>query len=229
MNDHSEALSILQKARDALTARLTQRIIESEHEIVEDAEGNSYFSEIETIYEQLGGRLAHLNAMLSNLPPAPPQHSSEAAASEVIYADLASSPSSTLDVDATGPLTLLALPAPMTYDDARVEPMVEVFAGIVLYVKSGDLTSGARLISELFDVKPSLARRGAQAFERQLDRYPDLARRFEQFGASIDATNEYAAATLLGECFEFQPIDALLLVRALKQHNDPGTSSDSVN
>ena len=224
MEDHSEALSILQKARDALTARLTQRIIESEHEIVEDAEGSSYFSEIETIYEQLGARLAHLNAMLSNLPPAPPQHCSETAASEVIYADLASSPSSTLDVDATGPLTLLALPSPATYDDARVEPMVEVFAGIVMTVKSGDLTGGARLISELFDVKPSLARRGAQAFERQLNRFPDLARRFEQFGASIDATNEYAAATLIGECFEFQPIDALLLVRSLKQHNDPGTA-----
>jgi hypothetical protein len=223
MNDQSQALSILQKARDALTARLTQRIIDAQQEIVEDAEGNSYLSEIETIYEQLGGRLAHLNAMLSNLPPAPPQHSSETAASEVIYADLASSPSSTLDVDATGPLTLLALPAPATYDETRVEPIIELFAGIVLYIKSGDLTSGARLISELFDVKPSLARRGAQAFGRQLERFPDLARRFEQFGASIDATNEYAAATLLGECFEFQPIDALLLVRSLKEHHDSGS------
>jgi hypothetical protein len=43
--------------------------------------------------------------------------------------------------------------------------MVEVFAGIVLYAQAGDLAGAARLIAEVFDVRPSLARRGAQAFE----------------------------------------------------------------
>ncbi len=71
MNPHSLALSILQKARDALAERLTQRIIDAEHEIAEDAAGSTYLSEIESIYDQLGGRLAHVNAMLANLPPAP--------------------------------------------------------------------------------------------------------------------------------------------------------------
>jgi hypothetical protein len=223
MDPHSQALSILQNARDALSARLAQRIIESEQEIVEDAEGGSYLSEIETIYDQLGGRLTHLNAMLANLPPAAAGSASDAA-SEVIYADLASSPSSTFDVDATGPLPILALPAPAAYEEEVVEqPLVEVFAGIVLCAQAGESNGAARLISELFDIKPSQARRGAMAFERQLARFPELGRRFEQLGADIDETNEYAAATLLGECFEFQPIDALLLVRSLKEHHDSGS------
>ena len=236
MDSHAQAIAILQKARDALAARLTQRVIEAQQEIEEDAEGGTYFSEIEAIYDQLGGRLAHLNAMLSSLPPTPAQPYSDTTASEIVYADLAASPSSTLDplstldpsstfdIDATNPLTLLALPAPSPCDEPQQEPMVEVFAGIVLYAQAGDLSGAARLIAEVFDVRPSLARRGAQAFERQLDRYPDLGRRFEQLGSAIAETNEYAAATLLGECFEFQPIDALLLVRALKNHQEPETT-----
>src|SRR6186713_3195930 len=64
MDSQAQAIAILQKARDALAARLTQRVIESQQEIEDDADGGTYFSEIEAIYDQLGGRLAHLNAML---------------------------------------------------------------------------------------------------------------------------------------------------------------------
>jgi len=220
MNQHSRAISILQKARDALSQRLTERIIEGEHDIAEDAAGGSYLSEIEAIYEQLGGRLAHVNAMLSNLPPAPPPlpQSAETAASEIVYADLAASQNTSLDLDATAPLTLLALPAPPHAEEA--DPLLEAFAGIVLNIHAGDLHLAARLIAELFDIKPSQARRGATAFARQLERFPELGRRFEQLGATLDETNEYAAATLLGECFEFQPIDALLMARSLKSQGD---------
>ncbi len=128
-----------------------------------------------------------------------------------MYADLASSPTSSLDVDVTAPMTLLALPAPPHGDES--EPLLEAFAMIVLHTEAGNLHASARLIAELFDVKPSQARRGALAFARQIERYPELGRRFEQLGSTIDETNEYAAATLLGECFDFQPIDALLMAR----------------
>ncbi len=232
MDQLSEAIAILQKARDALAARLTERIVDSQLEIVEDAEGGSYLSEIEAIYEQLGGRLAHVNAMLSNLPPAPPVGaqagetvSSETAASEMVYADMATGPGAALDVEVPGTL-MLALPAPPPAEEARVEPMVEIFASIVMFVKRGELSAGARILGELFDIRPSLARRGVQAFEQNLRHFPELARRFEQFGASIDAMNEYAAATLLGECFGFQPIDALLLVRSIKRPITPRLDCD---
>ncbi len=222
MNPRSQAISILQKARDALGERLTQRILESQHEIEADAEGGSYLSEIETIYEQIGGRLAHLNAMLSNLPPADPTmavdapFAADATASEIIYADLASAYPAGLDAESTAPLTLLALPAPAHDEEPREESLADRFASIVFEVQSGDMVSASWLISELFDIKPSQARRAAQAFARQLGGYPDLARRIEELGVSLETTNEYAAATLLGECFEFQAIDALALVRVLK-------------
>jgi hypothetical protein len=35
-------------------------------------------------------------------------------------------------------------------------------------------------------------------------------------GSALEDTNEYAAATLLVECFEFQAIEALAIVHGLK-------------
>jgi hypothetical protein len=225
MNPNERALDILQKARDALCTRLTERILDSEQEIAEDAEGSSYLSEIEAIYEQLGGRLAHLNAMLANLPPAQVQPTAEPTtetASEVVYADLASGTSATFDIEIAASPPLLGLPAPPTREESEVWSLTVGLGRVVQMTRADDLTEAAHLISEVFDLRPSQARRAAAAFQRQLCRYPDLARRLEQFGMEFRELNEYAAATLLGECFEFQAIDALLLVRSMRQQRLPG-------
>jgi hypothetical protein len=228
MNERSLAISILQRARDALAGRLSQRIVESQREIEEDAAGGSYLSEIEAIYDQIGARLAHLNAMLTNLPPEDPLPATDlprgdATASEIVYADLAAGHALPLDLEAAPP-SPLGLPAPATGKQPPGEPLVEMFANIVIHSQSGDWSSATRLISELFDVKPSQARRGALAFARQMDQFPELALRIEQLGAALAETNDYAAATLLADCFEFQAIDALALVRALKsRQGDPST------
>jgi hypothetical protein len=219
MNERSLAISILQRARDALSERLSQRIVESQHEIEEDAAGGSYLSEIETIYDQIGARLAHLNAMLTNLPPEDPQPATDSAgdatASEIVYADLAAGRALRIDVESAPPLPL-GLPAPSPSEKPAGEPLVEMFANIVIHTQSGNSASAARAISELFDIKPSQAERGAQAFARQMDDFPELAMRIERLGSALAETNDYAAATLLADCFEFQAIDALALVRALK-------------
>jgi hypothetical protein len=216
MNDRSIAISILQKARDALSERLTQRVIEAQADIEADAEGSSYLSEIETIYEQIGGRLAHLNAMLSNLPPSAAAPVPEATASEIIYADLATAYPSGLDLENTTNSTLLGLPAPPHPDPPAVEPLVELLRGIAVHAIEGDLITAARMTSELFDIRPSQARRGVQSLVHQAGERPELVEQLIELGSSLEATNEYVAATLLGEVFEFQAIEALSMVRALK-------------
>lgn len=193
--------------------------MDCEEEIEQDALEGTYVSEIDAIYDQLGGRLVHLNAMLANLPPvAAVPDPADATASEIVYADLATSPSTTFDVEPPAPPAILALPAPPGSEISSVEPLVEMFADIVRCTRLGELQRASRSISELFDIRPSHARRGAEKFARQLAQFPELARRLEHLGRTFDHTNEYTAATLLGECFDFQPIDALLLVRAMKQN-----------
>jgi hypothetical protein len=217
MNARALAISILQRARDTLGERLAQRIIDAQHEIEADAEGGSYLSEIETLYEQLGGRLAHVNAMLSNLPPAASAAPADATASEIIYADLASDYPTGLDLEAATPATLLALPAPVNPEPApHVNLLADSLQDIVLQVQAGDLLGAARAISELFDIKPSESRRCARAFSRQMVGYPDFVARLVELGWTLGEMNEHSAATVLGQCFELQTLEALAIVRALK-------------
>ncbi len=74
MDDRALAISILKRARDILAARLAERVIQSGEEIIEDALGNSYSSEIETIHDEVGLRLTHVNAMLASLPTTTADH-----------------------------------------------------------------------------------------------------------------------------------------------------------
>ncbi|MBI3839670.1 MAG: hypothetical protein HY288_17250 [Planctomycetia bacterium] len=226
MNQRTLAISILQRARDILGERLAQRIIDAQHEIEADAEDGSYLSEIETIYDQLGGRLAHLSAMLSNLPPSAGPAPADATASEIIYADLASSYPTGLDLEAAAPATLLALPAPVYPDPApHVNGLADNLQDIVLQVQAGDLLNAARAISELFDIRPSDARRYARAFSREMASSPEIVARAVELGWTLGEVNEHAAAALVGECFEIQAIEALPMVRALKLRQSAAESA----
>ena len=218
MNDRSLAISILQNARDRLGERLTARIIDARQEIEADADGGSYLSEIETIYDQLGSRLAHVSAMLSNLPPVASPAPADATATEIIYADLASAYPTGFDLEGASQPAVLALPAPSSHDPRPAgNPLAEAFRRIALAVEASDLAAAARMISECFDLRPSQARRWATAFARQIERYPELPRRLGELAGALDEANEHAAAALVAECFESQPVEALTLVRALKR------------
>src|SRR4051812_25367492 len=68
MNERAQALEVLRKARDLLAQRLTERILDAEEELLDDARGDSYLGDIETIYDQFGTKLTHLNQLINNLP-----------------------------------------------------------------------------------------------------------------------------------------------------------------
>src|SRR4029077_3252564 len=68
MNDRAHASDILRKARAILAERLTERINEQSDELLDDARGDSYMNEIESLYDELGMKLSHVSQMLSNLP-----------------------------------------------------------------------------------------------------------------------------------------------------------------
>jgi hypothetical protein len=219
MNERSLAIHILQNARDQLSERLTQRIIEARDDIESDAEGGSYVSEIEAIYDQLGSRLAHINGMLANLPPAPPHETAgaDATATEIIYADLASAYPAGFELEGTSPAPVLALPAPANRE-AREDQLAEALCQLASLGVSGDATAMSRLISESFDLKPSRDRAWASAFARQASRQPDLPKRLIDLAVTINHTSEHSAAALLAECFESEPFEALAIIRALKRN-----------
>jgi hypothetical protein len=71
MPDRQRALKVLHEAREILAQRLTDLVVDQADEILADARGDSYMNEIDSLYEQVGMKLAHVGQMLSHLPSEP--------------------------------------------------------------------------------------------------------------------------------------------------------------
>lgn len=68
MNEQPSARKVLLAARSELARRLTELVLAAQEDVLADARGESYMNEIETLYEQVGIKLAHVNQMLAGLP-----------------------------------------------------------------------------------------------------------------------------------------------------------------
>src|SRR5581483_5060539 len=132
MNDRQRATDILKNARNILAERLTELVLEQRDELLDDARGDSYMNEIESLYEQIGVKLSHVGQMLSNLPadePAAAQtHTAAAQHTAENTFTVATEPAPNFDSithDTTpaliGPLFIAtpALPAPKTSEPPK--------------------------------------------------------------------------------------------------------------
>lgn len=210
MNLRARAIAVLQNARDILSQRLTDRIVDGEQEILADAESGSFVSEIEAIYEQLGARLAHVNTMLANLPPLdePP---AEAVPVETVFTDVA-----VYGGEAVGPAAPagpLALPAPGS-SPPRPRPTAN-FQSFAAQIQAGDVEAAGAALAELFDLDAARSRQCAETFAARLAADPELffkamRLRLEMAGGSVDA-----ALLLLAECFGLAGIESLGVYQVL--------------
>jgi hypothetical protein len=215
MNERSVAITILERARELLGQRLAQRVVDSQQEIEADAEGNSYLSEIETIYDELGARLAHVNAMLANMPASSGPSAADITASEIIYADLATSNPIRVDLEGT---TLLALPAPASFEKHTAANSALCGLEEIAYrAERGELDSASRMIGDLFDLKPSQATRSAVALARRLRETPNTGPDVFEAVSLVNRVDEQGAAQLLADLFELSTDDTLSIVRAIQR------------
>lgn len=67
MHDRLRAIGILREARDLLVEQLSERIVSAEENVLDDARGQTYGGEIESLYEGLGIKLSNVTAMLAAL------------------------------------------------------------------------------------------------------------------------------------------------------------------
>ena len=230
MNDRVRAQKILREAKETLAQRLTEKVLEQQEEILADSRGDSYMNEIESLYEQIGLKLSHVNSMLSNLPvESPPTHVEPAAAQHAPddTFTVATDPSPSADAvvsDTTlalaGPVYLHvpALPAPKAKEappqPAAAPVSFQLFAA---QIQAGDLKGAGKTLGLLFDLKPRRAVACATLFSERLRSDKEFLRKASQLRRELHAGSHHAALVLLVECFGLTSDEAASVLASLRR------------
>jgi hypothetical protein len=213
MNDRARALAILKQAREILMQRLTDRVLDNEEEILNDARGESYMGEIDALYDQVGTPLVHLNQILSSLPVEEdvqvhethtPQHSAAHSYAEIV-------PPAWPEVP--------ALPAPRsssgveTAEDTIAPISFQTFAA---QIQAGDISGAGGSLAYLFDIPLLRAARCAEHFHIQLREDPDFLVKAMQLRRELASGGYNGAIMLLYQCFGLTGVEAIGVYQVLK-------------
>ena len=238
MNDPMRAVAILREAKQILSSRLTERVLEAGEEILADARGESYMNDIETVYEQVGIKLAHINQMLSNLPtdggtPTPKAAATQARPEASPVADHdggndgdpKSTSSTTASLPALSHRVTRALPAPkpnvkvipLPHGSTNVGARPRSFQAFANQIQAGDLLAAGQSLAELFDLPEARAVVCATVFADRLRRDRDFISRATQLRAEIEEGSYNRAIVLLHDCFGLTALEAMTVLQSLRR------------
>ncbi len=225
MEPRVEALFILRQARDLLADRLAERIVASKNEILEEAGGMLFGSEIDSLFEHIGGKLMHVSQMISSLPSEepltdvaePPSGDNFSSSSQLILSDY---PTQELNSSQSSVLALPGLPAP---EAARAEAMTQAietppasFQDFASRVRTGDLGSAGTILAELFGVEGSRGQQCAIRFAEQLSADQGFWESAMQLRGELTSSSHNGALLLLQKCFGLSGVEAIGVLQNLR-------------
>ena len=224
MTDRDRALDLLRQARDLLTERLTQRILESGEQLLDDARGDSYLGDIEAIYEQFGMKLSHLNQLLNNLPPdttsSTSTHTSYTTSHDTFQASSLELPlvedlSPQHPPAMIGPLIVSppALPAPRTAEAELLPPNFHMFAA---QMREGDVLAAGKTLGYLLDLSEARGVQCARVFHRRWQEDAAFLPKAMQLRNEVNSGGFNNALVLLAECFGLLGIEAIGALQTLR-------------
>lgn len=221
MSDRNQALAILKQARDALLARMTEAILDQADEILADAEGESFLSEIENLHDRMGNKLAHLNQMIANLP-AEPQAAEEPEAferydtpseNETVRLPHFPLAISAHDEAAEGSdrTDLIGLPAPGT-----PLPQAPAFGRFVTLIEQGNIEEAGDLIAQILGVSPYSGLKCAQTFSSHYQNDTAVVVKAMRIRHELMRHRFNDALILMHECFGLQGIEAMVALQKMR-------------
>jgi hypothetical protein len=228
MTERQRAHDILKQAKEALSQRLTELVLESEEEILADARGESYMNEIESLYEQVGMKLAHLSQMLSSLPaelppaaqPVAPPVAGERGDTFTLATEAC--PSADAVVADTmpalmGPVFVAtpALPAPRS--EVWPETSPHTFQQFAERIQADDLPGAGVVLGSLLGLPKGRAVACARTFARRLRSDDDFISKVMQLRCELEAGSAHGAVALLVDCFGLTGVEALGVMNALRR------------
>ena len=191
MNKRKYALSILKQARDLLTERMIESIVESADGILEDAEGYSYMDEIDAIQDKIGGRLSSINSMIANFPPESPSDPQESTQNETRQAS--------------------------ALNQTKVDsPKPEKFALFAEQISGNDLDAAGQTLAGLLNVDYTTGLRCATAFKDRLAEDPSIIHKTMLLRTKLATGKNNDSLMILWDCFRLQGVQAIEVMQTLK-------------
>jgi hypothetical protein len=229
MTDRTRALDVLRQAREILAQRLTELVVDQSEEILADARGESYMNEIDTLYEQVGMRLAHLGQMISHMPAEPIEPVAATAASghapggSFSVATEAAPGANVMGEDALpalgGPLYVVApaLPPPGGAVSSRARATQLSLQAFAAQVQTGDLVAAGRTLGALFELDEARAVACAATFSQRVRSEASFFRRVMQLRGQVQAGDAQRVRALLRDCFGFTRTEAQEVLAVLRR------------
>ena len=191
MDNRKRALAILKEARELLTDRLIENIIESGDGILEDAEACSYMDEIDLLQERIGGRLNSINLMIGNLSAGKPAGEEQESAAEETPASTAS-------------------------PEEANDPKPIDFALFGQQIAANDIDSAGKTLSVLLDVDEKIAHQCATSFRDRLNDDATTIQKAMLLRAKLMAGKNNDSLMILWDCFGLQGLIAVEVLQTLK-------------
>ena len=229
MNERAKAIEVLREARTILGERLTEKVVEQAEEILADARGDSYMNEIDSVYEQVGLKLAHVSQMLSNLPaPELEPHTATAAAAhspeDMFTVDTQAPPAADSVALYTipalpGPLSVAvpALPAPKTAEPAKDRVSTSALQAFAAQIQAGDLLAAGRTLAALFEIEETRAVACAATFAQRVRNEASFFHKVMELRGEFHSANPQRALILLLDCFGLVRGEAAEVLRNLQR------------
>lgn len=227
-SERYRALLLLKQARKLLTERLEEAVLELGEDLLEDARGDSFSGEIDTLHEKLGIRLNQVNVLLAGLSEANDTDDDETSGpqsdrdiprtwtykttdQEIVSSAAARDyrPGSETDQSVSRPTTSNAC-RPQNHTTSSTYP------SFVQDIVRRDIPAAGQQLAEVLGAPQAEAEVHATRFRDQLDRDPGFLAKVHSLRKALQSDNLEQAQLLLWECFGLEGAKAQACIPALK-------------
>src|SRR5262245_21474226 len=182
-------------------------------------------NEIDTVYEQVGLKLAHVSQMLANLPPLEDAARAPLAGEGDTFT-VAPEPAPSADAvienaipALTGPIHVAApaLPAPQTRTVTRSRVASAALQAFAAQIQAGDLLAAGRTLAALFEIEETRAVACAATFAQRVRHEAAFFRKVMELRGELHSANPQRALLLLLDCFGLVRGEAAEVLRNLQR------------
>ena len=228
--ERHQAVLLLKQARQLLVDRLAEAVLELGDELLDDARGDSYAGEIDSLHERMGTRLSQVNVLLAGLSESADTDEVEISCSPPNREVAESWSFKTTDQEVVSSATTrefrtgaeaepsVARPTTSTPQSpaARLASSTSTYPLFVQDIVRRDLPAAGHRLADVLGMTDQKGEVCATRFRDQLDRDPGFLAKVHSLRKCLQTDRLEQARQLLWECFGLQGGEAQAAIQSLK-------------